>query len=1296
MSTKKREKRTQQLEKIFAERIVILDGAMGTMIQQHPLTEDDFRNESFKNDLSDLKGNNDLLSITRPDIISQIHRSFFQAGADIVETNTFSGTTIAQADYGLEHRVRDINVLSAKLARKVADEESKKQGRPLFVAGAIGPTNRTASISPDVNRPEFRATSYDELKQAYYEQIEALVEGGVDLLLPETTFDTLNLKASIHAIEDFFEEVGYRIPVIISITITDKSGRTLSGQTVEACWNSIRHAKPLCVGLNCALGADLMRPFLEELSAVAETYVHVYPNAGLPNPLSATGYDEKPDHTAKAVGGFARDGFVNMVGGCCGTTPEHMIAVCKELKKYKPRKIPELKPAQRISGLEPFNIYMGESAFVNVGERANVTGSPRFKKLIKNDDFSAALAICLSQVEKGAHVIDVNFDEGMLDGEECMIKFLNLIASEPDISKVPIMIDSSKWSVIEAGLKCVQGKCIVNSISLKGGEEEFKKHANLIKRYGASVIVMAFDEKGQADSREGKVAIAKRSYDILVGEVGLDPQDIIFDLNILTVATGMEEHNNYAVNFIDAVRDVKKICPGARTSGGLSNVSFSFRGNNPVREAMHAVFLHYAMKAGFDMAIVNPGLLQEYKDVDPKLKDLVEDVILNKSEDSTEKLIDFAEEIKNGSVVLGQGTTEDRINQAMLKGMTLLKDLFQRATQESNPEILEKFLESGSGAIPTEVKKKELKDEWRSEAVEARLSHSLVKGITAHIEGDTEEARQKLPRPLDVIEGPLMDGMKVVGDLFGAGKMFLPQVVKSARVMKAAVAYLLPFMEEEKVDSSESSSAGTFLIATVKGDVHDIGKNIVGVVLACNNYKVIDLGVMVDCETILNKAIEHNADIIGLSGLITPSLDEMITVAQVMEKRGMKNPLLIGGATTSKAHTGIKIAPHYGEPIVRVGDASLVVGVCNQLLNPDKKQAYIEELNAGYVKVRERFAASQGKGNDLINFEDAVKKRYQTDWEQYNIPVPKKLGITVLDSVDLELVSSYIDWSPFFWTWELKGSYPSILTHKKYGAQATELYKDAQVLLKDVIKNKRFHLRACYGFFPANQVGEDIEVYDTQNPEKKIATFACLRQQKQKVGDDDTYYNMSDFIAPKDTGKRDYIGGFAVTAGMELEHYANSFKDKGDDYNAILIQALGDRFAEALAELIHKRARDEWSISGSEGFAFTEKPNGDQVDAMVKEKYQGIRPAAGYPCCPDHTEKGVLWDLLNAKENTTIELTSSYAMNPPSSVSGTYFSHPDSKYFSVGKINDEQLKNYAKRKKIPLEEAERWLRPNLG
>ncbi|MEM6900886.1 MAG: homocysteine S-methyltransferase family protein, partial [Pseudomonadota bacterium] len=1185
---------------------------MGTMIQQHKLEESDFRNDSLADAEGDLKGNNDLLSITRPDIIADIHRAFLQAGSDIIETNTFSGTTIAQADYGLEHRVRDINIESARLARKVADEVSKQEGRPTFVAGAIGPTNRTASLSPDVNRPEYRATSYDELYTAYYDQIEALVEGGVDLLLPETVFDTLNLKACLHAIEDFFDTQNERLPVIISVTITDQSGRTLSGQTVEACWNSIRHAKPLCVGLNCALGADLMRPFLEELSRVADTYVHVYPNAGLPNPLAATGYDETPEHTGNAVGSFAKDGLVNLVGGCCGTTPDHIAAVKAEVSQYPPRAVPQVKPAQRLSGLEALNIVDGETGFINVGERTNVTGSPRFKKLIKADDFTAALAIAQSQVDKGAQVIDINFDEGMLDGEACMARFLNLVASEPDICKVPIMIDSSKWSVIEAGLKCVQGKCIVNSISLKGGEEEFKEQAKKILRYGASVIVMAFDETGQADNQKDKVAIAERSFKILTEEVGMDPQDIIFDLNILTVATGMEEHNNYAVDFIEAVREVKQKCPGARTSGGLSNISFSFRGNNPVREAMHAAFLHHGIKAGLDMAIVNPGLLMEYNEMDPTLKTLVEDVLLNRKEDATEKLIEHAEAIKNGTITLGDGSPEERINAAMLKGMETLRALFERATAEKNPEILEKFLTSGADAVPAAEEKKtaELAEDWRQGTVEERLSHALVKGIVAHVDADTEEARQKYPKPLNVIEGPLMDGMKVVGDLFGRGEMFLPQVVKSARVMKKAVAYLLPYMEAEKADATSSSSAGKFLIATVKGDVHDIGKNIVAVVLACNNYEVKDLGVMVDCDTILEEAQKWGADIIGLSGLITPSLDEMIFNATEMQKRGFKQPLLIGGATTSKAHTAIKIAPHYEQPIVRVGDASLVTEVCNNLLteDSDRRRAYIAEVAADQEKQRKLFA-QKDHGKDILPLEDARSKRFTYDWETAKLKAPNQTGLTVDDHIDLTLLSKYIDWSPFFHTWELKGVYPKILDSKKYGEQARNLFNDAQNLLETIIAEKKFRARSVVGLFPANSVGDDIEIYGEDG--STVGLLHTLRQQKKKEASD-TYYALADFVAPKGSGKKDTCGGF-VCCIEGVDTFAKTYEDAHDDYNSILIKALGDRFAEALAEYTHERVRKElWGYAAEESFVNAE---------LIKERYRGIRPAAGYPSQPDHTEK---------------------------------------------------------------------------
>ncbi len=1220
----------QQLVDLFAERIIFLDGAMGTMIQQHKLEESDFRDASFADVKGDLKGNNDLLSITRPDIIAGIHRAFLEAGSDIVETNTFSGTTIAQADYGLEHRVRDINIESARLARKVADEVAAKEGRPTFVAGAMGPTNRTASMSPDVNRPEYRATSYDELYRAYYDQAEALVEGGVDLLLPETVFDTLNLKACLHAISDFQETLEARIPVIVSVTITDQSGRTLSGQTVEACWNSIRHAKPLCVGLNCALGADLMRPFLQELSRVADCYVHVYPNAGLPNPLAATGYDETPEHTGSAVGGFAADGFVNLVGGCCGTTPDHIRAVVEEVSQYTPRPIPTRPAETRLSGLEAYNIA-DDHSFIMVGERTNVTGSPRFKKLIQNDDWDGAIAIAEQQVENGANIIDVNFDEGLLDSEACMTKFMNLIAAEPSIARVPIMIDSSKWSVIEAGLKCAQGKCIVNSISLKEGEGKFLEQAKLCQRYGAAVVVMAFDEKGQAATRADKVRICKRAYDLLVSALDFDPRDIIFDPNILTVATGMAEHDNYAVDFIEAVREIKQVCPGCRTSGGVSNISFSFRGNNPVREAMHSAFLYHAIQAGMDMGIVNAGMLEVYEEIEPELLKKVEDVLLNRHPGATEALITFAE-----TVVASDKVVDDSAKMA-----------------------------------------------WREGTVEERLAHALVKGIVDYIEDDTEEARQKLQRPLEVIEGPLMDGMKIVGDLFGSGKMFLPQVVKSARVMKRAVAYLTPFMEEEKKNNPNTRAQGKFLIATVKGDVHDIGKNIVGVVLACNNYEVKDLGVMVDCDTILKEAKAWGADIVGLSGLITPSLDEMIYVAQEMTRRGFTQPLLIGGATTSSAHTAIKIAPHYPQPVVRVGDASLVTGVCNSLLNPDKRAAYVAELDAEHQKRRERHAAGQAD-TTLLPLEDARAKRPSFDWSEARVKAPNQPGLTVDDHVDLELLSQYIDWSPFFHTWELKGVYPKILDSGKYGEQARSLFADAQELLKTIIAQKKFRARCVVGLFPANSVGDDIELYEKDGSVR--ATFHTLRQQKEKSGSD-TYYALSDFVAPKDSGLTDACGGF-VCCIEGVDTWAKEFESAHDDYNAILVKALGDRFAEALAEYCHQRVRKElWGYAPDETLDNAE---------LIKEKYRGIRPAAGYPSQPDHTEKQIIWDLLEAEQHTGATLTTSFAMHPGSAVSGLYFAHPEAKYFQVGPIDKDQMQDYATRKGLDLETCERWLAPNRG
>ena len=1272
---------------LMSKRILVLDGAMGTMIQRYKLEENDYRQGKFEDSKIDLKGNNDLLVFTRPDVIETIHRQFLDAGAEIIETNTFSATTIAQADYGLEYIVPELNEVAARLAQKVvAEYEADHPGKVCFVAGSMGPTNKTASMSPDVNRPEYRATSFDELKQAYYEQVESLVAGGVDLLLPETTFDTLNLKAALYAIEEFFDKVGYRLPVIASATITDQSGRTLSGQTVEAFWNSIQHAKPTCVGLNCALGAELMRPYVEELSRVADCYVHVYPNAGLPNPLSDTGYDETPEYTGGAVGDFAKAGLVNLVGGCCGTTPEHIGKMAEEVKKYETRKIPTHANDLRLSGLEPFAAKSKEK-LIMVGERCNVTGSPKFKKLIKADDYEGALAVAQQQVSTGADVLDVCFDEGMLEGEECMTHFLNLIAAEPDICKIPVMIDSSKWSVIEAGLKCVQGKSIVNSISLKEGEERFIEVAKIIQRYGAAVVVMAFDENGQAASKDEKVRIAKRSFKILTETVGMNPSDIIFDLNILTVATGMEEHNNYAMDFIEAVREVKAVCPGCLTSGGVSNISFAFRGNNTVREAMHGAFLHHARLAGLDMGIVNAGLMSDYDKIEPKLLGLVEDVLLNRHPDATEKLIDYAEFLKeNNGKPLPSGPVEERLSLALVKGMTKLRDMFEEALERRDPAMIEKFIAFAEELAPGReegVKKKaDAVLDWRSGSVQERLSHALVKGITQHVDADTEDARQQYPRPLDVIEGPLMDGMKIVGELFGAGKMFLPQVVKSARVMKKAVAYLLPYMEKEKEAGGASSSAGTFLIATVKGDVHDIGKNIVSVVLSCNNYHVIDLGVMVDCETILKAAIEHKADIVGLSGLITPSLDEMIHVAKRMEEDGFKVPLLIGGATTSKAHSAIKIAPHYSEPVVRVADASLVVGVVNQLLNPNKADAFKKELIEENIRLREHHMANKKKV-DLVSIKDARKASPTLTWEPEIVSVPEKLGLQVLKNIDLKSVAEFIDWTPFFHTWELTGYYPAIFEDANHGQQAKDLFNDAQEMLKDLVENKRLKLKAVYGCWPANSVGDDVVVKDPESKED-LLSFHFLRQQKVSG---QSRKCLADYIAPQTSGIEDYIGAFAVTAGHEIEEYASTFKNNNDDYKAIIIQALADRFAEGLAEWLHKQVRDLWGFGRAETLT---------MDEMIKERYRSIRPAAGYPACPDHTEKETLWKLLNAKENTGMELTSSYAMNPPSSVSGLYFAHPEAKYFAVGPLGKDQIEDYAERKGMSLQDVERWLSPNLA
>ncbi|MGH7885628.1 MAG: methionine synthase, partial [Thermodesulfobacteriota bacterium] len=1130
----------------------------------------------------------------------------------------------------------ELNIKSAQLAKKAAfDFMDKNPERKCFVAGAIGPTNKTASMSPDVNNPAYRAVSFGELAEAYYEQARALIEGGVDILLPETTFDTLNLKAAIYAIEQLFEKIGKRLPVMLSATITDQSGRTLSGQTISAFWHSVRHARPLSVGINCALGAEDMRPYIQELSNIADCYISCYPNAGLPNPLSETGYDQTPRLTAGFLDDFGKSGFLNIVGGCCGTTPEHIKEIVGKIKNYPPRKIPKIEPATRLSGLEPLIIKNEkDSPFIMVGERTNVTGSPLFAKLIKEDDYESALSVALQQIENGANIIDINFDEGLLDSEKCMERFLNLIASEPDISRVPIMIDSSKFSVIEAGLRCVQGKCIVNSISMKEGEEKFIQQAKKVMSYGAAVVVMAFDEKGQAASKDDKVRICERAYKILTEEVGMNPSDIIFDPNILTVATGIEEHNNYAVDFIDAVREIKEKCPGALTSGGVSNISFSLRGNNIVREAMHSAFLYHAINAGFDMGIVNAGMLAVYTDVEKELLEKVENVLLNKNPDATEQLVEFAEQFKGKK---------------------------------------------------SEDKKKEDK-EWRTKIVEERLSYALVNGIADFVEDDTEEARQKLSRPLDVIEGPLMDGMKIVGELFGAGKMFLPQVVKSARVMKKAVAYLTPFMEAEE-DKDNKKVKGKFVIATVKGDVHDIGKNIVSVVLSCNDYDVIDLGVMVPCEKILNTAREVGANIIGLSGLITPSLEEMAYNASEMERLGLDIPLLIGGATTSSAHTAIKIAPHYKGIVDHVQDASLVVNVCNDLLNPKKAGEYKNKLKKAQEKQRIRFEISKKKIN-YISLERARNKSFKTDWENYNPEVPSKTGLINFNNINLEELINYFDWSPFFWTWELKGSFPKILDNPKWGKQARDLYKDAEKLLGEIVNNKLFNPAAIVGIWPASSIGDDVEIYSDESKSKIIETVHFLRQQGQrKKADNQIFYCLSDFVVSKNINKIDYIGGFAVTSGSKVEEYSKEYKNKNDDYTAIMFQALGDRFAEAMAELIHKKVRDIWGYGKNENF---------DKDELIDEKYRGIRPAPGYPSCPDHTEKAILWKLLDAEKHTGITLTESYAMNPPSSVSGFYFSHPDSKYFNLGKILKDQVEDYAKRKGLSVEEVERWLQPNLG
>jgi 5-methyltetrahydrofolate--homocysteine methyltransferase len=1219
--------RRRQLEQALGQRIVVMDGAMGTMVQRHNLTEKDFRGERFASHGKDLKGNNDILAITRPDVIGGIHRAYLDAGAEIVETNTFNTTSISQADYGLESAVREINLAAARLARQAADEFlAANPGRQAWVAGAVGPTNRTASMSPDVNRPEFRAVTFRQLAEAYGEQVRALIEGGVDLLLPETTFDTLNLKAALWAMEEIFDEIGFRLPVMISVTITDASGRTLSGQTTEAFWHSIRHARPFSVGINCALGPKEMRPYLAALAKVADCFVSCYPNAGLPNAFG--GYDETPEQMAEVLREFGQAGFLNLVGGCCGTTPEHIAAIGQGVRGLPPRVAQPPPPATVLSGLEPYTIGTGGS-FTSIGERTNVTGSPKFAGLIKDEKFDEAVAVARQQVEAGANLIDINFDEALLDGEASMTRFLNLVGSEPEISRVPLVLDSSKWSVLEAGLQCVQGKAVVNSISLKEGEAAFLEQARKVRRYGAAVIVMAFDEQGQAADRKRKVEICRRAYQLLTEKAGFAPEDIIFDVNILTVATGIEEHNGYAVEFIEAVREIKQTLPGCKTSGGVSNISFSFRGNNPVREAMHSCFLYHAIQAGLDMAIVNAGQLAVYEEIPKDLKERVEDVLLNRRPDATERMLEFAETVKAG-------------------GKAVVKD-----------------------------------EAWRRGTVEDRLLHALLKGITDHIDEDTEEARKKYGRPLEVIEGPLMGGMRHVGDLFGEGKMFLPQVVKSARVMKKAVAYLTPYMEKEKAAGAKSR-AGKILMATVKGDVHDIGKNIVGVVLACNGYEVIDLGVMVPCEKILAEAKTHGVDVIGLSGLITPSLDEMVTVAAEMEREKMGLPLLIGGATTSAAHTAVKIAPVYTGPVVHVIDASRVVGVAQQLLSEEKGQGFVRQVRQDQEKARKDFA-SRRAAQKLLPIAEARKNAARFDWSQ-DPEKPEFLGLRVYEDFPLSELAEYIDWSPFFHAWELRGRFPKIFEDPVVGTEARKLYEDAQVLLRKVLREKRIRARGVLAFFPANAEGDDILLYEDDSRKKVKARLHALRQQTART-DGQPNRCLADFVAPASSGKKDYVGAFAVTAGHGVEEWARELEKSHDDYQAILLKALADRCAEAFAEKMHEIARKAWG--------FGKKENLSKED-LIDEKYRGIRPAAGYPACPDHTEKWGLMALLEAEKNTGIRLTESCAMTPASSVSGLYFGHPEARYFAVGAIGKDQVEDYATRKGASLAEIEKWLQPNLA
>ena len=1283
------------IKDVLKDRILVLDGAMGSLIQEYKLSDADYRGEKFKDFPHEVKGNNDMLSITRPEVIKEIHAKYFEAGADIAETNTFSGTCIAMADYHMEDYVYELNYESAKIAREIADEfTAKNPNQPRYVTGSIGPTNRTLSLSPDVNDPGYRAVTFDELVDAYYEQIQGLMDGGADLLLVETIFDTLNAKAALFAIDLYQSDrnngtlrplvsqsiprqinpnplpLNVQIPIMVSGTITDASGRTLSGQTTEAFLTSISHLDLLSVGLNCALGADLMRPYVQILAKESPFLVSAHPNAGLPNEMGE--YDESPEEMGVVVEEFLQSGFMNIIGGCCGTTPAHIAEIARIAAKYPPRIIPIFEPIQKLSGLEPLNITK-ETNYVNIGERCNVTGSKKFARLVREGDYEAAIAVAREQVDGGAMVIDVNLDEGMIDGVEAMKTFLNLLMAEPDIAKLPIMIDSSKWEVIEAGLKCVQGKSIVNSISLKEGEAKFIESAQKVKRYGASTVVMAFDEQGQADSFERRKEICQRAYDILVNKVKFPPQDIIFDPNILTVATGMEEHNNYAVDFINATRWIKENLPYAKVSGGVSNISFSFRGNEPVREAMHTVFLYHAIKAGMDMGIVNAAQLGVYSDLPTDMLEMCEDVLLNRRDDATDRMIKFAETVKS-------------------KGKEIVID-----------------------------------NKWRDQPVGKRLEHALIKGLTEFIDEDVEEARQLVEKPLHVIEGSLMDGMNVVGDLFGEGKMFLPQVVKSARVMKKAVAYLLPFIEEEKLrnhvegQAEVSSSAGKILMATVKGDVHDIGKNIVGVVLGCNNYEIIDMGVMVQTEKILAAAREHNVDIIGLSGLITPSLDEMVGVAKEMERQGFTIPLLIGGATTSRIHTAVKIDPHYSGPVIHVLDASKSVPVAGRLMQSEQTSKEIfDEIKAQYAQLRIDHASRQ-KDKNYVPIEKARLNTPKIDWENFKATKPQFLGNKYFMDYDLAEIARYIDWTPFFSTWQLSGKYPKIFENEIVGVEAKKLFDDAQALLKEIIDNKLLTARAVVGFYPANAVGDDIILHNFEEITREIpcdkhgvhqhtsynvlsntvvsedgdlitptdtqTVLHHLRQQGQKAANLPNYC-LSDFIAPEKTGKDDYIGAFAVTAGIGIEPLVEKYEKDHDDYNSIMVKALADRLAEAFAELMHERTRKEFW-----GYATDESATPEE---LISEKYVGIRPAPGYPACPDHTEKKALFDLLQAEEKIGIQLTESFAMYPASSVSGFYFSNPESKYFPIGKIAKDQVKDYAERKEMSLELTEKWLAPVLN